>query len=175
MDFFQLKSDRRYLHTPVITNLNSIVLRRKEMDIEYANKVPDISVGFSRSMHRPDYIDVLDTQLFLVCDGIKKVFTMYKPSMIFKTICIVNNLDGSSCNYNAPLFSKVECMPDCYKAIKDRKKLNHLILLKKEIEDECIFKIANIDSEIIIIRLDVAESILRRGIKKFQLEKVELE
>lgn len=175
MDYFQLKSDRRYLHTPVITNLNSIVSRRKAMDIEYASKIPDISVGFSRSMQRPDYIDVLDTQLFLVCDEIKKVFEMYKPSMIFKTICIVNNLDGSNCIYHAPLFTKLDCIPDCYKVIKDRKKLKRLILLKKKVEDESIFKIANIDSEIIIIRLDVAESLLRRGITKFHLEKVELE
>ncbi len=172
MDYFWIKEDKSYMHTPVITNLNDIVNRRAAMSLENALNIADINVGFARSQYPLDYIDVLDSQLFLVNGEVKKVFSIYERSLQFKTVCILNNLDGSSCNYYAPLFTKVNCLPDEYKAVRNRNKLINLIIRASDVEDHSVFKIASIDTDIIIIRLDVAESLLRRKIKKLTLERV---
>lgn len=175
MDYFQIKSDKRYFHPPIITNLSDIVTRRKDMSLENASKLTDINVGFASCEYQVDYLDILDEQLFLINDDVKKVFSMYDPSILFKTICIINNLDGSYCNYNAPLFPKVDCLPDEYKRGQIRKKEQKLTILKDRVKENSIFKIDEIEEEIILIRLDVAESLLRRGIKRFTLERVALE
>ncbi len=145
------------------------------MALENASNISDINVGFARSDRPLDYVDVLDGQLFLVSEGVKKVFSIYERSLVFKTLCILNNMDGSNCNYYAPLFAKVDCLPDEYKAVRNRNKLEKLIIKAKAVEDYSIFKIADIDTDIVIIRLDVAESLLRRDITKLTLERVALE
>lgn len=174
MDYFWIKEDKTYMHTPVITNLNDIVNRRAAMSLENAINIPDINVGFARSERPLDYIDVLDGQLFLVNDGVKKVFSVYERSLQFKTVCILNNLDGSNCNYYAPLFVNVDCLPDEYKAVRNRNNLEKMIIKASSVEDYSVFKIAGIDTDIVIIRLDVAESLLRRNIRKLTLERVQL-
>lgn len=174
MDYFWIKEDKSYMHTPVITNLNDIVNRRAAMSLENASNIANINVGFARSQYPLDYIDVLDSQLFLVSEEVKKVFSIYERSLQFKTVCILNNLDGSSYNYYAPLFEKVDCLPDEYKAVRNRNKLGNLIIKAGDAEDHSVFKIAGIDTDIIIIRLDVAESLLRRNIRKLTLERVQL-
>ena len=174
MDYFWIKVEKTYMHTPVITNLNDIVNRRAAMSLENASNIADINVGFARSQRPLDYVDVLDRQLFLVSEEVKKVFSIYERSLQFKTVCILNNLDGSSCNYYAPLFVKVDCLPDEYKAVRNRNKLENLIIKVGAAEDHSVFKIAGIDTDIIIIRLDVAESLLRRNIRKLTLERVQL-
>lgn len=174
MDYFWIKEDKSYMHTPVITNLNDIVNRRAAMSLENASNISDINVGFARSERPLNYVDVLDDQLFLVSDGVKKVFSIYARSLQFKTVCILNNLDGSSCNYYAPLFTSIDCLPDEYKAVRNRNKLEKLIIKASAAEDYSVFKIAGIDTDIVIIRLDVAESLLRRNIRKLELERVHL-
>lgn len=96
MDFFQIRSDKRYTYAPVITNLFDIVKCRADMALE-------------------------------------------------------------KCNYHAPLLKQ----PDCLSAeCKKRKKYSvpeELKLMEEEIRGLSIFKVGGIETEIIIVRLDVAE------------------
>ena len=45
MDYFCIKEDKTYIHTPVITNLNDIVNRRAAMSLENAINIPDINLN----------------------------------------------------------------------------------------------------------------------------------
>uniref|UniRef100_UPI0006D0E029 hypothetical protein n=1 Tax=Clostridium sp. NkU-1 TaxID=1095009 RepID=UPI0006D0E029 len=175
MDYFRIREDRSYFYTPDITNLWDIVNRRAAMALKNESNISDINVGFARSEKQLDYVDVLDHQLFLVSEGIKRVLSIYDPSLIFKNLFLLNNLDGSYFNYYAPLFTEVDCLPEMYKIMTHRNKLEKLIIKAKAVEDYSVCKVAGIDTDIVIIRLDVAESLLRRGFTKLILERVVLE
>ena len=172
MDYFRISQDKRYLHTPVITNLNEIILRRADTSIDNASKIPNINVGFARPEDHIDFIDVLDTQMFMVLDRVKDVFRMYEPGMAFKAVCILNNKTGAYGNYHIPVLPEIDCLSSESEVSTDKSNRKRL-LLKREIPNEhVIFKVKGLLTDVVVIRLDVAESLLRRKIMKYNLDRI---
>lgn len=174
MDYFRIRQDKRYLNPPNITNVRDIVIRRKDVSIQNASKIEDVSVGFSNNRSPVDFIDVLDSQLFLVSHEVKKVFTIYEPAMQFKEICVVNSLTDEYGRYFLPLFPELNCLSDESVVSPDRSYVKHLVLCLPQ-RNISIFKAAGLMTDVVLIRLDVAESLLRRGISKLTMERVEIE
>jgi len=174
VDYFQLKQDQRFNNAPVISNIRDIIQKRSEFSLKNKNIINDLNVGFSRSAKPLIYADVLDTQLFMVTDEVKRVFECYDPTLIFKSICILNNLDNSNCLYHAPLFREVDCLVPEHKNMLIRRKAVRLAVFKELIEPYSIVKVQGIESDIVLIRLDVIESLMRRNITKWKAVRIEL-
>lgn len=175
MDYFRIRQDRRYVHPPVITNLNDIIQRRAQLSEEEAQEIADINVAFARPEETLDFVDVLDSQLFLVGEQVREVFQIYEPSLGYKAVCILNNLTGDYRNYYAPVFRTVDCYSEKSEANRNRSVIEKLVLRESEIRDFGVFKVKNVETDLVVIRLDVVESLLRRGVRQFQLERVQLE
>lgn len=174
MEYFRIKQDRRFLNPPYITNMGEIIKRRKDVSIQNASQIEDVSVGFSNIKTSVDFIDVLDSQLFLISYNVKKVFTMYEPATIFKEICILNSCTDEYSRYFIPLLPEIECISRKSIISPDRTVVKYLAL-KHFQKNISIFKVAGLMTDIVVIRLDVAESLLRRGISKFIMEPLETE
>lgn len=175
MDYLRIKQDKRYLHTPVITNLSDIITRRADTSIENASKISNINVGFASPDEQMDFVDVLDTQMYMVLDRVKEVFQMYEPGMSFKAVCILDNKTGGYGNYHIPIFKEVDCLSSESKISPDKNYIEKLILKKVMIEEHAIFKVKGLLTDVVAIRLDVAESLLRRKIMKYSLDRIALE
>ncbi len=72
MEYFRIRQDSRYLHTPVITNSGDVVKQRKQVCLRNAKQIPDANVLFSDAPYLLDFIDVLDKQFFLVSMEMKR-------------------------------------------------------------------------------------------------------
>ncbi|NBI70151.1 hypothetical protein D3Z50_03540 [Clostridiaceae bacterium] len=166
MDYFCIRQDQRYRYTPVIQNFYSTFMRKDFME-DNGVRIPDKNVVFSNSAKEHDRVDILDSQMFAVSRPVKDVFRIYIPSMKFKQFCILNNELNSHALYYAPILKSIPCLKSCDK--------DALVLYKGKIGREPVFRIQDIQADRVIIRLDVAESLLRRNIKKYNLLKVELE
>lgn len=174
MNYYWLKQDMRYNRPPVIDNFSDIVDRRF-MTLQNEGRIKDRNIVFSASQHKLDDLDVLDTQIFMVSTMIRKVFECYDNSIKFKFFCILNNACDQHLNYYAPVVREVDCISPKSDMNINRSCINKLVLRRQETEDYSIFKLANVNVNAILIRLDVAESILRRSPKGLMLVKAEFE
>lgn len=173
MDYFRISQDKRYLHAPVISNATDIIQRRMDISVKNKEKIPDINIGFSNIKSEVDFLDVLDTQLYMVSKQVKDVFAVYEPQLIFKDICILNNFTKEYGQYYIPLFNECSCISDQSVVSPDRTCVEKLVMNQPG-DDDSIFKVSGLLTDIVIIRLDVAESLLRRNIRKFRLEKISI-
>lgn len=173
MDYFRLSQDKRYLNPPFISNLNDIVKRRSDTTYGKASIIPDINVGFAKPDNKIDFIDVLDEQIYMIKEEISTVFKMYEPALLFKSICILNNITGEYGSYQIPIFQELDCLSPNSIISPDKTYIKKLVLSKVIPEELAIFKVSNLCTDVVVIRLDVAESLLRREIVKFSLKRIE--
>jgi len=175
MDYFWIRQDRRYLHAPKLSNARDIVRRREDVTIENERMIADVSVAFVSSQETIDFVDILDTQFFLVSDRVKDVLRMYEPSLKFKMICVLDNLAGEYSNYHMPIFSPVDCLSEKSIISPDKSEVKKLVLDAQKMDFQTIFKVAGLRTDVVLVRLDVIESLLRRKIRDFQFERVKVD
>lgn len=177
MEYFRLSQDRRYIHRiPHIQNFNKIGMR-KDFTVREHRKINSVNTVIASSPEPLDYIDVLDTQVFLVGKEIKKVFLLYDPSMVFKMFCLVNQAvsNGAAGEYYAPIFREADCVSPKSRFNRDKSHFEKLALFRRKIAHFPIFRVANINTEVVIVRLDVAESLLRRKLRGMKFERIEVD
>ncbi len=175
MEYFRLSQDKRYLHTPIISNLRDIVQRRADTSYMNASKISDINVGFAKPDNKLDFVDILDDQIYLVSDEIKLVFKIYEPGIEFKAVCILDNVNGLYRSYHIPILREIDCLSPKSIVSPDRTSVKELVLIKDIPQEAAIFKAGGLLTDIVIIRLDVVESILRRKYIKFNLKRLTID
>lgn len=77
MEYFWIRQDNRYIHTPIIKDFYQ-TMRRQNFVTDKAYRIPDYNVVFCDTDKEWDRIDVLDCQVFLVSDLVRHVFCMYE-------------------------------------------------------------------------------------------------
>lgn len=174
MDYFWIHQDKRYTDPPFIQGFSPCFLRR-DFTPENASKVEVNNVVFAPSQKKQNFIDLVDIQLFLVSDKVKKVFSMYDKYLPWKQFCILNNVRNDSCNYFVPILQEIPCVSEKSKLNMDKSCINKLILKKDRIQDHPFFRAGKLNTEAVVIRLDVAESLLRRRVEGIIFERVGVE
>lgn len=177
MQYFLLKQNREYSRTPSIQNFNSSGFMRKDFTPHNCQKIEDINMVMSPSKEPLEYLDVLDTQVFLVGKEVKKVFSLYDPSIRFKMFIMMNKLieGGQTGEYYAPILRQIECVAPTSEFNRDTSHIKKLVLFENKISHLPIFRVGGIKAEATIVRLDVAESLIRREFQGLKFEKVEVE
>ena len=165
MDYFWIRQNREYLNTPVIEGFYQ-TMRRKDFRPETAFKIPEKNVVFCSSRKSLDFLDILDGQVFLVSGMVKRVFEMYERGMSYKFFCCLNNVTGEYGTYYAPMIPFIDCLA------KGRAEKGRTAIWQERITDRAVFRAENPLQEMVMIRLDVAESLLRRRPKGIELERI---
>lgn len=173
MEYFLLEQDKRYNHTPQIDDFCSQFLRR-DFSKNRCNKIQDRNVVFCHSEMPVEKLDVLDRQCFLISERAKQIFGLYEPAMKFKMFCMINNLRMEYYNYFVPILEELDCLSADSETNLDKSVIKRMILDSKQIGSHAIFKIAGINTDKMVARLDVAESLLRRKCKGIQLKPIEM-
>lgn len=166
MDYFWIRQDKRYRHIPAIQEFYS-TFKRKDFVEENAIRIPEKNVVFTNSPVALDYVDILDEQMFAVSQPVRDIFRMYEPSMEFKDFCLLNNTLNDYKRYFTPVLVSIPCVKDYFKNIP--------VLIKERVIESSILRVQDAKEEMVIIRLDVAESLLRRGIRKYELYQIKLD
>ena len=174
MDYFWIRQDKRHIYGPMITNLRDIVWKREEITAGNGKSIPDISLGFIQDQKEIDFVDILDSQVFLISEGMKEVFELYEPALKVKTVCMLDNLHGRYANYYIPLLAKINCLSRHSLLTPDRSQVKKLVLNAKAQYPYSVFQVAGVGSDVVVARLDVMESLLRRKITDFCYTLVEL-
>ncbi len=173
MDYFWIQRDKRYSNLPRIRQF-IIRYRASDFTVEGAHRIKDRNVVFVDSEMSLDYADVIDGQVFLISEGVKNVFQMYDPSISYKTFCLLNNVCMDLKMYYAPIMP-ISDGTDFSSDFNKKRDRRTLPALKQEYLKRPIMRIRELAPDGVIIRLDVAESLLRRGLYKMNLTRMVIE
>ena len=174
MDYFLLKKNEEYINTPrLIDVFNKIDIRN--INLLKAHNIDDIVIFNVRCDDETEFLDILDRNLFLISEEMKKLFKKYVPEIIFKTIPLIDLNHERQENYYMPIFEEIECLSEKAELNLNKTVIKKIILDKEKIKNKKIFKIKGSTKTIVVVRLDVAESLLRRNFKGIYLERLEID
>ncbi|SNS15380.1 hypothetical protein SAMN05446037_100517 [Anaerovirgula multivorans] len=174
MEYFLIQQDKRYIHAPIILNLFNRIDRR-HISKDSSTNIPRISVLYIKSNKNTQFIDLLDRQLFLLSDELKKLVEKYEPYLKFKIMQLIDAENSKTAQYHLPILDTIDCLSEKSELNRDKSIIKRAVLEEKKIEDKSIFKIGGVSSTYVAIRLDLAESILRRAFSGINLTRVEVE
>lgn len=174
MEYFLLKQDEEYTNEPVLKDVfNTIDFRN--INLLNAHKIDDVVIFNVKCDEETEFLDVLDRNLFLISEKMKKIIEKYVPQSLFKTIPLIDLNNGRQENYYLPIFEEIECLSENAELNLNKTVVKKIILDKEKIKGKKIFKIKESEKTLVVVRLDVAESLLRREFKGMCLKRLEAE
>lgn len=137
MDYFLIGQDKRCKNTPQIININDTVERRYiNRKDEY--KVLNEMVLYVRSSEWNNYIDIMDNQLFIVSEEVKKVFEKYDEDITFKMIALTDFERSVQNIYYIPIFEEREALSERTEYGFNRMVINKVVVDYEKIKDKKI-------------------------------------
>ena len=94
MEYLRLMQDRRHLHTPYIHTLRDVVRKEEDLYIHDGASIPDHSTVFVYTDQPSEFVSILDEQIYLVSESVKKVFSMYAPLLRYKQFFFLFSISG---------------------------------------------------------------------------------
>lgn len=171
MDYFLLKQDNRYTSTPQIINFFQRI-NSKDLNLLKSDNIPENNSFFVRPSKDNQFIDIIDNPIFLVCEQMRNIMAKYNRNIIFKRTALIDHDNKKQKIYNIPIWEEIEALHEDsefkFNVIKK------IVLDKEKVKDHKIFKIKESDKTLVVIRLDVAESLLRREFEGISLERLEI-
>lgn len=103
-----------------------------------------------------------------------EVLKIYEPAMVLKTVNFVERSGDDVRSYHIPILKEVDCLSK-KTTYKYGRQIDRGVLIKENIPDLSIFKIAGeIDKHKTVVRVDLAESLLKRRLKGVTLKEMEV-
>lgn len=118
-----------------------------------------------------EYPDFIEEPFYLISDKLKRIMKLYQPNLYFETVVLSEPKNNEQNIYHFFAVPEMECASS--KCVRRYGKIEKLILDPIKIGNNRIFKV--LGEENLIVRLDVAESILRRVPYGILFERVEIE
>ena len=173
MEYFLMQQDTRYINTPILKNVFQTI-DKKKLCPERSGELEEIITFQVVSNKDMNYIDLLDGQLLLVSAKLSALLAKYEPYLEFKTISLVDSDQGVHQLYYLPILPEVHCISTKSEFNLDRSLLKQIVLKETAIDDRSLFKLGGVATPYHIVRLDLAESILRRDFKGIKLTRLQL-
>jgi hypothetical protein len=138
------------------------------------DELPISSVMMIECKPNEESTDWISRPSYFVSDRMKRLMEMIDEALIFKSVTFIDHGSGEQLSYWA-------CHIPAVLALSDRSlfypngSTQQLLLQSERVKDQRILTVEGVRGSGVIVRLDVAESMLRRGLSGFILRKVDLE
>jgi hypothetical protein len=119
----------------------------------------------------PQYIDFIEHPLPLVTDNVKQLLEKYQVNIVFKPVFLADLKRMRQDVYWLIVPPDIDCLA-AQSIFNPDRTVKQLALDSQKLRRSRVFTIKGIIENYIIIRLDVAESLLRRGYIGIKLTKV---
>lgn len=118
------------------------------------------------------FTDVCMTPSLMVTNKLKEVIDLYMPKTIYKEVILLDQRNSEAETYYLPILPQVECLSIESELLPNNLGVKKIVLNLEKVKGYSLFRIANLINDYFIVRLDMAESILRRGAVGVYLEEV---
>ncbi|MMZ57270.1 hypothetical protein D1872_191890 [compost metagenome] len=162
MEYFIVEQDRRLMGGAISFP------ERIMKGFEYAEQNEVVYVKAEGDF---EYSCIIDRPVLLVSDEFKRVICEFDPQMEYKAVVVMDlerqlqfpyfimNLRDVSCN------SRHDSFPGAGR-------IDDLVIDEKQINEQAIFKITYYRSSYLVVRLDVAEHLLRKSLYGLKLKRI---
>ncbi|ANY65224.1 hypothetical protein BBD42_01060 [Paenibacillus sp. BIHB 4019] len=99
---------------------------------------------------------------------------LYEPRAVYKMVILMHMLTRRQQTYYLPFFEELSCLSPYAELHQDQRTIKHLVLDRERLQGKKIVRVSESEMPLIVVRLDVAESLLRREPVGIRLERVEL-
>lgn len=153
--------------------------KNRAIDIRYINqdssyKIPNCSVVEMEVPGEVFFPGVISAPMFMVDREFAEVIEMYVPETIFKTVYLLNKESGMNATYFLPILEEIACLSSETEKSRGGTELRRIVLKKDMITSKPIFRIAGFSHSYVIGRMDLIESVLRRGIKGIGIVEIDI-
>ena len=162
MIYFTIHQDKRILNAPEVAFTKKDMEELKAFPTKEQVFQPKIIYVKSTLTNRIDYPDFIDAPILLVSEKLKSLVSNYQKNIWMRTIVLINEQDHQQQIYYAIYPPKLPYISK-QSVFNQGQQLEKFILDETKVGYNRIF-IAEGMERYLIIRLDVAESVLRRNV-----------
>lgn len=150
-------------------------LDRDMVNSENLHMMDGLAVQFEiKESSNVEYVDFIESPVPLVSGRLKDILAKYDKKVFFKPIFLADIKRSRQDVYWFMIPENVECLSPKSEFNKNGT-LKRIVIDEERVKYCKVFKIKGIMENLIVIRLDVAESILRRGFFGINLTRLEKE
>lgn len=120
------------------------------------------------------YGNIIERPVFLVSNDIKNILYKFNSKLQHKSVVVSDPGVGMQIEYYMIDYPEVPCISLSHSLI-DKGVLKKIVLNEKKIEDQCIFKVKHLQRSFVIVRLDVAEALLRKSLLGLNIKRIKTE
>lgn len=172
MKYFLMETDD---NNPIPWGINAeAVVDIRNFHFDTAHKIPKWNMVPMRIVDEMLYPDVISAPFYMISKECTEVIELYSVNTEYKAIILFHEKSGENVVYYAPIFEEIGEMEEECEYNKVHSKLKKIVLNQAAIGERSIFRIAGFDTSYIVVRLDLMESLLRRGIRGIKLTEVEV-
>lgn len=172
MQYFLLSSGehtRRLIAGELVSLMPGRLLTKAQ-----AGKLDDTIVMHIDSQTEEPYPDVITRPVYLISNGVRLLLGKYDRSIIFKAVPLIDRRTGEQQLYWGFGLDEIECLSD--QTVYDKGyQIQEIVLDETKIGNKAVFKLGGALGKYLIVRLDVAESLLRRPFYGIDLTPVRTE
>lgn len=164
MDYFVMSQDQRLLNAAKLKQPISPGPRWGAANTK---------IFYVQEGKRVEYPDYMETPMMLISENLKRMMSKYQPDIRFETIVLIEKESGFQKVYYAMTVPEIECASG--ESIYDKSgNLAEFVLDQAKVGHARIFCAGDYQKKL-IVRLDVAESILRRQSHGIWFDKLKVE
>lgn len=172
MKYFLIQKDERYLSAPVVKHIPTEIIPTIQLRDKAYHLFPEIMTVPIYEGSDVDFIDMLSAPFLLVSELCFGVIKMYNPYTRSKKMVLMNK--DTNKVYHLPLIPRISCLTENSKLNIDKSHIEYAELDYEKVKQHGIFYIGDSSSNYIVIRLDMLESMFKRGAKGFGIKEIDV-
>lgn len=174
MKYFLVKSNLNYERVPTIIRIPLKEISPSDLSNKNYYKFKSVTVLPIYEREEFDFIDCVSSPIFLISDICMDVVKIYNPSIVSKNIVLLSEKSGKMKTYHLPLLPVVNCLTEKSKFNSDKSSIEYAELDLAKVKNNNIFYIGDSTGNYTVIRLDVLESMLKRGVRGFHISELDI-
>jgi len=169
MKYYRIRQDKRILNTIILKDFPTD--ERLEFGSSDSEKLREHTMLLTLEDENSIYPAMLEAPMTMVQDEVWQVISMYEPDIVTKNVSLINRKKKTRRGYKLLLLDRMDCLHTDSEFYKDHS-IKQLVLDSRKVKGKEIFRIAGVTPEIVVISMNIAESILRRDISGICLEEM---
>lgn len=171
MKYFLLQTDPLYVDAPVLQNWSGKIDQSKIMP-GTSHQLPSRMIFDIYPNTYTTFIDIVDFPFLLLSKRCMDVVKLYKPHVISKQIILLDAENRNKQTYYLPILPHLNCLSE-RSIFSTNGELKECILELSCIKTEGMFHIAGLPRLSTVIRLDVLESMMKRGARGIKITPIQ--
>lgn len=172
MRYFLVKQDKEYTKMPRIVNWFGKIKTECIGPGGY-EQLEDDYVFMIEYKENTEYTDLVMEPFYMISNMMKYVLKVYEPNLAFTDLYLLDKKTKKAYEYYIPHLKEYDCLTAKSKIEFQGTQLSHGELDLEKLGDHSIFYLARMKKKHLVIREDLAESLLRRGFYGVNLERLD--